>query len=136
MTLFSLAFSLPWLRVIHSKPDYSWRELDVVKVLKLITARRGVISFSTFTNSNDPFIIDFPPKTSLRKKSDNVSFDWNLFLIEGQVKWGEAISIDHSAPTVNRASLLIEEREKKVIRSNNSNTCRRVADGNLCYWIY
>ena len=64
----------------------SWRELDVVKVLKLITARRGVISFSTFTNSNDPFIIDFPPKTSLRKKSDNVSFDWNLFLIEGQVK--------------------------------------------------
>ena len=64
----------------------SCRDLDVVKVLKLITPRHGVISFSTFTNSNDPFIIDFPPKTSLRKKSDNVSFDWNLFLIEGQVK--------------------------------------------------
>ena len=40
----------------------SYRNLDVAKVLKQTIARHSVISFNTFTNSNDPFIIDFSPK--------------------------------------------------------------------------
>ena len=66
--------------------SFSWAFLYPVEVLNPIVARHGVIGFSTLTRSNDPFYIDFTPKTWLREKSDNVSFDWNLFLSDGQVK--------------------------------------------------
>ena len=89
-----------------------------------------IISFSTFTISNNPFTTDFSPKPYLRRKSDIVSFDCNLFLIEGQVKWEEELSMDHSTPTVDWASLLVEERRKSFIRFNTSNTCKSIADRN------